>query len=88
MDNHPLEALLLVGLTVLNLPMLFRLWRGPTVGDRMLALEVIGSLGVLGLLAMSVIAERTIYLDLAVLLVLFSFLGTLVMARYIERGLI
>jgi len=37
---------------------------------------------------LSVIAERTIYLDLAVLLALFSFLGTLVIARYLERGLI
>lgn len=88
MNEHPLEALVLVGLTVLNLPMLFRLWRGPTLGDRMLALEVIGSLGVLALLALTVISERAIYLDLAVLLVLFSFLGTLVMARYMERGLI
>jgi multicomponent Na+:H+ antiporter subunit F len=70
------------------MPLLYRLWRGPTAGDRVLALETIGALGVLILIALSVISERTIYLDLAVLLALFSFLGTVVIARYLERGLI
>jgi multicomponent Na+:H+ antiporter subunit F len=68
--------------------MMYVLWRGPTTGDRVLALEVIGTLGVLMLLVMSVIAERAIYLDVALLLALFSFLGTLVIARYMERGLL
>jgi multisubunit Na+/H+ antiporter MnhF subunit len=38
--------------------------------------------------ALSVIAGRPIYLDLAVMLTLFSFLGTLIVARYLERGLL
>lgn len=86
--GHDLEYLLTLLLGLLTMPMLYRLWRGPTTGDRVLALETIGVFGVLMLLALSVIAERTIYLDLAVLLALFSFLGTLVIARYLERGLI
>lgn len=83
-----LEYLVVVGLTLLLLPLLYALWRGPTIGDRMLMLEVIGTIGVLVLLLLSVIAGRSIYLDLALLLALFSFLGTLVMARYLERGLL
>jgi multicomponent Na+:H+ antiporter subunit F len=51
-------------------------------------LEVSGTVGVLILLGLTVIAGRAIYLDLALLLALFSFLGTLVMARYLERGLL
>ncbi len=87
MDNVP-EYVLAVALAILALPMLARLWRGPTTSDRVLALETLGTLGVLILLALSVIARRGIYLDLAVLLTLFSFLGTLLIARYIERDLI
>lgn len=83
-----LEYLVVVGLALLLLPLLYALWRGPTIGDRMLMLEVIGTIGVLVLLLLSVIAGRAIYLDLALLLALFSFLGTLVMARYLERGLL
>jgi multisubunit Na+/H+ antiporter MnhF subunit len=85
---HQLEYVLTAALGLLTMPLLYRLWRGPSAGDRVLALETIGALGVLILVALSVISERTIYLDLAVLLALFSFLGTVVIARYLERGLI
>ena len=86
--SFTLENALVALLGLLLLPMLFALWRGPTTSDRVLALEVIGTLGVLMLITLSVIARRTFYLDLALLLALFSFLGTLVIARYLERGLL
>jgi multisubunit Na+/H+ antiporter MnhF subunit len=83
-----LETILLITLALMLLPLMARLWRGPTVGDRILALEVIGGIGTLMMAAISLTSQRTVYLDVAVLLALFSFLGTLVMARYLERGLI
>jgi multicomponent Na+:H+ antiporter subunit F len=83
-----IENALVAVLGLLLLPMLYALWRGPTTSDRVLALDVIGTLGVLMLITLSVIARRTFYLDLALLLALFSFLGTLVFARYLERGLL
>jgi multicomponent Na+:H+ antiporter subunit F len=86
--DHTLDYWLVLGLSALALPVLHRLWNGPSTGDRVLALETIGALGVLILVALSLIAERLIYLDLAVLLALFSFLGTLVIARYMERDLL
>ncbi len=39
-----LESLLLITLALLLLPLIMRLLRGPTAGDRILALEVIGGL--------------------------------------------
>lgn len=86
--NYDLEYLVTIALGLLAIAMLYRLWRGPAMSDRVLALETAGVLGVLMLVALSVIYGRMIYLDLAVLLTLFSFLGTLVIARYIERDLI
>ena len=83
-----IENALVALLGLLLLPMLYALLRGPTTSDRVLALEVIGTLGVLMLITLSVIARRSFYLDLALLLALFSFLGTLVIARYLERGLL
>jgi multisubunit Na+/H+ antiporter MnhF subunit len=82
------EPLLLIALAFLLLPLIARLLRGPTAGDRVLALEVLGGIGTLMIAAISVTSQRTVYLDVAVLLALFSFLGTLVIARYLERGLI
>jgi multicomponent Na+:H+ antiporter subunit F len=87
-SGHVLEYLLTIVLGMLAAPLMYRLWRGPTTSDRLLALELIGALGVLMLVALSVIARRPIYLDLAVMLTLFSFLGTLIVARYLERGLL
>lgn len=86
--SYDMEYLLITGLALLAIAMLYRLWRGPSVGDRVLALELVGALAVMMLVGLSVIFGRMIYLDLAVLLALFSFLGTLVIARYIERDLI
>jgi multicomponent Na+:H+ antiporter subunit F len=83
-----LENLLVLLLGLLLLPMVVALRRGPTTADRVLVLEVIGTISALMLLALSVVAGRPIYLDLAVLVTLFSFLGTLVIARYLERGLL
>ena len=90
METEPylLEYLVVIALGLLCMPLLYRLWAGPTTSDRLLALELIGALGVLVLVGLSLIAERVIYLDLAILLTLFSFLGTLVIARYLERGLL
>jgi multicomponent Na+:H+ antiporter subunit F len=88
MTMYSTEYLLATMLGALTIPMMYRLWRGPTTVDRVLALETIGTLGVLVLVVLSFVYQRTIYLDLAVLLTLFSFLGTLVIARYLERGLI
>jgi multicomponent Na+:H+ antiporter subunit F len=86
--DYTIEYVLVILLGLLMLPMMVALWRGPTTGDRVLAMEIIGTLGVLILLVLSIIQERPIYLDVALLLTLFSFLGTLVVARYLERGLV
>jgi multicomponent Na+:H+ antiporter subunit F len=88
LPNYTLEYLMVIALGILILPMMYALWRGPSIGDRVLALEIIGTLGVLMLMILSVIQARPIYLDVALLLALFSFLGTLVIARYLERGMI
>ncbi len=83
-----LENTLVALLGLLLLPALYALWRAPTTSDRVLVLEVIGTIGVLMLTVLSIVARRAFYLDLALLLALFSFLGTLVIARYLERGLL
>ena len=86
--THFYEYLLVISLLLLNLPLLYALWRGPTTSDRALVFEIFGTMGVLLLVTLSVIAQRGIYLDVALLLALFSFLGIVVIARFLERGLL
>lgn len=62
-----------------------RLVRGPSVPDRIVALELIASLFV-GVIALSSIATGvSAYLDVAIALTLVAFLGAVVLARFLVR---
>jgi multisubunit Na+/H+ antiporter MnhF subunit len=65
---------------------LVRLVRGPSGFDRLLAAETI-ALGLVGLLLVQGGGEEArLYVDAALGLALFSFVGTVVFARLLERG--
>ncbi len=66
--------------------LLVRLAAGPTVSDRVVALNTISIQATLALFAYSAFADRSFYLDVALWLASFSYLGTIVWSRYLERG--
>jgi multicomponent Na+:H+ antiporter subunit F len=68
--------------------LLIRLARGPSVSDRVVALNTISTECAVVVLFFGAVADRTIYLDAALWLASFSYLGALVWARYLERGLL
>jgi multicomponent Na+:H+ antiporter subunit F len=68
--------------------LLVRLARGPSICDRVVALNTISTQMTLATLFFAAFAQRTIYLDVALWLSSFSYLGTLIWARYLERGLL
>ncbi|MEZ4657464.1 MAG: monovalent cation/H+ antiporter complex subunit F [Caldilineaceae bacterium] len=73
---------LLVGALLL---VFVRLVRGPHVLDRVVALDYIAIVGV-GILAIYAVATgQTAYLDVAVIVALLGFLGTVGFAYYVER---
>lgn len=63
----------------------FRLLRGPTSADRLVALDLITVLAasVLGLLAMA--DDESTYLSVALVIALISFLATVALALYVEQ---
>jgi multicomponent Na+:H+ antiporter subunit F len=67
---------------------LVRLARGPSVSDRVVALNTISTQCALVVLFYAAVTDRTIYLDAALWLASFSYLGALVWARYLDRGLL
>lgn len=66
---------------------LVRLLVGPTAADRVVGLDVatICSVSLIGFLALS--AARVVYLDVALVYALISFVGVVALARHLERGL-
>jgi multicomponent Na+:H+ antiporter subunit F len=77
-----------IALLVVAGVLLIRLARGPSVSDRVVALNTISTQCALVALFYSALADRTIYLDVALWLASFSYLGALVWARFLERGLL
>jgi multisubunit Na+/H+ antiporter MnhF subunit len=68
--------------------LLVRLAAGPTICDRIVALNAMSTQAALAVLFFAAFAGRTIYCDVALWLASFSYLGAIVWSRYLERGLL
>lgn len=77
-----LSAVMLVSALFLAL---VRLRRGPSLADRVVALDLMAAIAV-GLISTSILSTgETAYLQVAAAIALLSFLGTVAYAHYIER---
>jgi len=68
------------------LPVFVRLARGPDLTDRVVALDLLSAVAVGIMAAWSVAADDAVYLDVALLVALLAFLGTVAFAAYAEEG--
>lgn len=87
--NSILDYAVLAGFAILGLALLLamvRLLRGPSLPDRVVALELIASItvGVIGLYAIR--SGKDAYIDVTMVLALTAFLTAIGFARYLERG--
>lgn len=83
------EIALLVVLPLLGLTFaltLVRLVRGPSVPDRVVALDLLATVSIAIVAIYGMLTRQAAFLDVAIVLALLSFLGTIAFARYVERG--
>ena len=64
----------------------WRLLYGPDITDRVLALDTMYVNGLMLLLALGVKFQVSLYFDIALLLALFGFVGSVAMAKFLLRG--
>ena len=57
---------------------------GPTIQDRVLAINIVGSKTLIILVLVAFIFKSSIYLDVAILLVLLNFIVIVIVSRYLE----
>jgi multicomponent Na+:H+ antiporter subunit F len=62
-----------------------RLAKGPTLPDRVIAIDLIGVVLMCLLVMMAGVTTQQAFLDVAMVVALISFVGTVAYARYIER---
>ncbi|WP_026436920.1 K+/H+ antiporter subunit F [Acidovorax sp. JHL-9] len=88
--THPvLSWALPIALCMLVLAMVFalvRLLQGPSAQDRVLALDCMYLNGMLLALVLGVLYGSSTYFEGALLIALFSFVGTTAMAKFLLRG--
>ena len=76
-------ALAVCGATVLLA--VVRLVRGPSTADRVVALDLLSAVAVGIMTAWSVAADDPVFLDVALLVALLAFLGTVAFGAYAEQ---
>ena len=64
-----------------------RMFKGPYPVDRIISLDSMTIIAVSLIVFLAIRLGRTIYLDVALVYALISFIGVIAIARYFERGL-
>lgn len=68
------------------IPMVYRIWVGPTAFDRMLAVNVIGTKTAVLLVIIGTLFDRVdMFVDFAIAYALLNFVSAIVVSRYLNR---
>jgi len=63
-----------------------RLYRGPSAQDRVLAMDLIYTIGMLVLLVLAIRYRSAMYFESALLIAIFGFISSAAMAKFLLRG--
>lgn len=84
-----LDILIYISLAILSLAMLMMLYRvvkGPTTADRVIALDSIGIALISVVALLSILLDTTLYFEVILLLSILAFIGTVAFSKFLERG--
>ncbi|MGE7623102.1 Na(+)/H(+) antiporter subunit F1 [Viridibacillus sp. NPDC096237] len=77
---------IIVIVTLSMIGLVYRLVKGPSVPDRVIALDSIG-VSIISLVGLfSIFIKTSFYLDIILLLAILSFIGTVAFSKFIEKG--
>jgi multicomponent Na+:H+ antiporter subunit F len=88
LENDPTHWLFLVAGAVFGIALLASVWRlvvGPSLPDRVVAVDLIGFLAVGIICVFSIVTQRSELIGVAVVAALILFLGTAAFAIYLDR---
>ena len=88
MEHTFLQISIYIAFSLLLLAFVFallRLFRGPSSSDQIVALDLIASIVMGFILPYSLLVDREIYFDIAIIIAMISFLGTIAISIYLKR---
>ena len=83
-----IQIAIVVALSVVGVAMLLSLWRllrGPTAPDRILALDTLYVNSVAQLILFGMLLDTEVYFEVALIIAMLGFFGTVVMSKYVIR---
>lgn len=85
MFNHFVWAIL-TALAILSFASLYRAIKGPSVADRIIAINVISTKVTVMILLLSIVLNQTAYMDVALIYALVGFITTISVSKYLAKG--
>ena len=82
------QTTLVVCMHMVGLAMLLALWRllrGPTVPDRILALDTLSTTAIAELMLFGMHLDTAVYFEAALIIAMLGFVGTVVLSKYVLR---
>ncbi|WP_425415042.1 Na(+)/H(+) antiporter subunit F1 [Pseudobacillus wudalianchiensis] len=76
----------LILITLAMLGFIYRLIKGPTIPDRIVALDAIGINLIAMIAILSMLFKTNAFLDVILLLGILSFIGTTAFSKFLEKG--
>lgn len=65
---------------------LYRLFRGPSIPDRLIALDALGVMLISSIALLSILFETGFFFEVILLIAIMSFIGTVAFSKFIEKG--
>ena len=85
-DYFNVFIIVLTALLICVILPIFRVVRGPTAPDRIVGLDTINTIVISSMVIFGVAFREVIYIDVAIVYALLSFISTLFIAKYLEGG--
>ncbi|PLR82831.1 Na(+)/H(+) antiporter subunit F [Bacillus canaveralius] len=85
---HFIIQLSLVCISLSMLGLIYRVIKGPSVPDRVVALDAIGINLVAIIALVSILLRTNAFLEVILLIGILAFIGTVAFSKYIEKGVI
>ena len=85
-DLNTTFLLVVISLVLCIVLALIRVFRGPTAPDRAVGVDTINTMVIVGMVAYGAAFQEVIYIDVAIVYALLSFISTLFIAKYLEGG--
>ncbi|GAB6102143.1 monovalent cation/H+ antiporter complex subunit F [Thermococcus atlanticus] len=74
-------------IAIATLLSLYRVFRGPTTVDRLVAVDIMTTITTGLMVLFALLYRRMIFLDVALVYAVLAFLGVIAFARYLEGGI-